>query len=68
MVYPRGKPHPSLKADRNRKIARLYTEDGLSYAAIADRFDLSVERVRQIVRDEMLRATGRRPQSMRRGR
>lgn len=56
MAYPRGKPHPRRKAERNREILRLYRDERLTYSEIAKRFGLSVERVRQIVRDEQIRA------------
>lgn len=54
-AYPRGKPYPFRKAERNREILRLYRDEGLSYSEIARRYGLSVERVRQIVRDERMR-------------
>lgn len=52
------KPHPFQKTERNQEIARLFRETELSLRRIAYRYDLSVERVRQIVRDDEMRRAG----------
>jgi Mor family transcriptional regulator len=41
---------PEPKTDRNREIYRLNREDGISYNDLAKRYEMSVQRIGQIIK------------------